>query len=120
MPDQLVVDLSRDNNQATVLSWPAGCGTLSRVTVQPAAWPLGSGELDDLRWYLEDYLQAPYGVWEDRGPLVREKLAGWGELVFGAVFAALRLRRPTSTPGSRAWRWWFAQLTRGRLPCRGN
>ena len=88
MPDQLVVDLSRDNNQATVLSWPAGCGTLSRVTVQPAAWPLGSGELDDLRWYLEDYLQAPYGVWEDRGPLVREKLAGWGELVFGAVFAA--------------------------------
>src|SRR5581483_5435083 len=87
MPGQLVVDLSSDGH-ATVLSWPDGCGTLIHVSVQPAAWPLGSAELDDLRWYLEDYLQAPYGVWEDRGPLVREKLAGWGELVFGALFAA--------------------------------
>src|SRR5262249_31157971 len=42
--------------------------------------------LEDLRWYLEDYLQAPFGVWDDRGPAIQEQLAGWGELVFGSVF----------------------------------
>jgi hypothetical protein len=50
-------------------------------------WTLTAGPLEDLRWYLEDYLLAPYGVWEERGPAIREKLAGWGELVFGSVFA---------------------------------
>jgi hypothetical protein len=27
-------------------------------------------------------------VWEERGPAVAGKLAGWGELVFGSVFGA--------------------------------
>jgi hypothetical protein len=36
---------------------------------------------------LEDYLLAPYGVWEERGPAVREKLPQWGKQVFGSVFA---------------------------------
>ena len=35
---------------------------------------------------LEDYLLAPFGVWQDRGPAVRDKLAGWGDEVFGSVF----------------------------------
>jgi hypothetical protein len=58
---------------------------VSRV---PVSWPLGAEALEDLRWYLEDYLLAPFGVWEDRGPLVRGKLAGWGDEVFGSVFGA--------------------------------
>ena len=54
----------------------------------PFTWPLDANVLEDLRWYLEDYLLAPFGVWEDRGPAVRAKLAGWGEEVFGRVFGA--------------------------------
>ena len=30
--------------------------------------------------------EAPFGVWEDRGPAVQERLAGWGDQVFGSVF----------------------------------
>jgi tetratricopeptide (TPR) repeat protein len=85
MPDRLVVDLGGDG-QATVLSWPEG-GLPEEVSESSLAWPLDGDALEDLRWYLEDYLQAPYGVWEEHGPAVRDKLAGWGEQVFGSVFA---------------------------------
>ena len=44
----------------------------------PLAWPLDADALEDLRWYLEDYLLAPFGVWEERGPAVRESWPGGG------------------------------------------
>ena len=75
----------RADGQAKVLSWPDG-GIPEEMSQAPLAWPFDADALEDLRWYLEDYLQAPYGVWEERGPGVREKLAGWGNLVFGSIF----------------------------------
>ena len=86
MPDRLLVDLGNDG-QAEVLAWPDE-GMPERVSRAPLAWPLDGAVLEDLRWYLEDYLLAPFGVWEDRGPAVQEKLAGWGDLVFGSVFGS--------------------------------
>jgi tetratricopeptide (TPR) repeat protein len=88
VPDRLLVDLDPGldgTGQAGVLWWP-GVGLPEPLSRAPLAWPLDADALEDLRWYLEDYLIAPYGVWEDRGPLVREKLAAWGDLVFGSVF----------------------------------
>ena len=84
MPDRLVVDLG-GGGQATVLLWPES-GIPEEVARSPLAWPLDADALEDLRWYLEDYLAAPYGVWEERGPAIREKLAAWGDQVFGSVF----------------------------------
>ena len=84
--DRLLVDLGGDG-QARVLSWPDD-GLPEEVSRAPLAWPLDGAALEDLRWYLEDYLLAPFGVWEDRGPAVQGKLAGWGELVFGSVFGS--------------------------------
>lgn len=86
MPDRLVVDLGGDG-QAGVLWSPEG-GLAEEVSRAPLAWPLEAGALEDLRWYLEDYLPAPFGVWEDRGPAVRGRLAGWGDEVFASVFGA--------------------------------
>ena len=51
-------------------------------------FPLDDQAREDLRWYLEDYLPAPYAVWEDRGQAIADKLAGWGEALFQAVFGA--------------------------------
>ena len=90
MPDRLLVDLRQDG-QASVMTWPDG-GMPEEVSTAPLTWPLDGDALEDLRWYLEDYLQAPFGVWEDRGPAVQAKLAGWGDAVFASVFGAGRSR----------------------------
>ena len=90
MPDRLLVDLGGDG-QAVTSSWPDG-GLPEEVSRAPLSWPLDADVLEDLRWYLEDYLLAPFGVWEDRGPAVAGKLAGWGEEVFGSVFGPGRVR----------------------------
>jgi hypothetical protein len=84
VPDRLLVDLGGEG-QAKVLWWPDG-GLPEEVSQAPLAWPVDGDALEDLRWYLEDYLQAPFEVWKDRGPAVRAKLPGWGDLVFGSVF----------------------------------
>jgi hypothetical protein len=83
--DRLLVDLCGDG-QAKVSSWP-DCGFPEEVSRGPMAWPLDGEALEDLRWYLENYLLAPFGVWEDRGPAVRERLPDWGEQVFASVFS---------------------------------
>lgn len=82
---RLVVDLGGDG-QAKVLWSPGDGGLTEELSQAPLAWPLKAEALEDLRWYLEDYLPAPFGVWEDRGPAVRAKLAGWGEQAFASVF----------------------------------
>ena len=84
MPHRLVVDL-RGDGEADVLSWPEQ-GVPELVSRVPLGWPLDGDALEELRWYLEDYLQAPYGVWENRGPAVRDRLAAWGGQVFNSVF----------------------------------
>jgi tetratricopeptide (TPR) repeat protein len=81
----LVVDLGGDG-QLAVSSWPEA-GFAEEVSQTPLAWPLDADALEDLRWYLEDYLLAPYGVWEGRGPAIGDKLVDWGKQVFGSVFA---------------------------------
>ncbi len=86
MTGRLVVDLAADGC-VLVSAWPDG----NKEPDAPGApselvWPLDSEALEDLRWYLEDYLRAPYGVYEDRGPQVEARLARWGEAVFAAVF----------------------------------
>jgi tetratricopeptide (TPR) repeat protein len=84
--DRLLVDL-RGDGQARVM-WAADGGQEKQVSRSALAWPLDDGALEDLRWYLEDYLVAPFGVWEERGPLVAGRLRDWGELVFASVFGA--------------------------------
>ena len=86
MVDRLLVDLAEDGLM-TVSTWPEG-GLPETVSRAELEWPLDDAVLEELRWYLEDYLRAPFGVYEDRGPLVRERLAGWGRAVFAAVFGS--------------------------------
>jgi hypothetical protein len=77
LPDRLLVDLGGDG-QAKVLSWPDG-GLPEEVSGAPLVWPLGGDALDDLRWYLENYLLAPYGVWEERARRSGRRPGGPGE-----------------------------------------
>ncbi len=83
--DRLVVDLDAAG-WASVSAWLDG--ESPRVVGAPVALtrPLDSGELADLRWYLEDYLRVPFGVYEQRGPRIAERLPEWGQAMFAALF----------------------------------
>jgi tetratricopeptide (TPR) repeat protein/tRNA A37 threonylcarbamoyladenosine biosynthesis protein TsaE len=82
--DRLLVDLAEDG-RVSVGTWLDG---QYPETGNPCelAWPLDDDALEDLRWYLEDYLRAPFGVYGERGPMVEAALTGWGRAVFSAVF----------------------------------
>lgn len=54
--------------------------------VEPWDPPLSGREAEDLRWYLEEYLRAPFAVWEDRGESIRQLLPQWGGRLFQSVF----------------------------------
>jgi len=84
--DRLFVDLAADGrvSVSTMLEGELPGGTAGEPGV--LAWPLDADALEELRWYLEDYLRAPFGVYEERGPWVAARLASWGEAVFGTVF----------------------------------
>jgi hypothetical protein len=86
VPDRLLVDVGVDG-WVKVSSWPENAAP-ELVARAPLEWPLDGEALEDLRWYLEDYLLAPFGVWDDRGPAVRDRLRGWGDQVFGSVFGS--------------------------------
>jgi hypothetical protein len=84
--DRLLVDLGADGQVSvgTLLDGELPAMAEPRELV----WPLDDDALEDLRWYLEDYLRAPFGVYGERGPRVEAALAGWGQAVFSAVFGA--------------------------------
>ena len=84
--NRLIVDLGPDG-LVTVGTWPDG-GLPKTVSQAHLEWPLDDEALENLRWYLEDYLRAPFGVWEDRGPRIAAQLAEWGEAVFASVFGS--------------------------------
>jgi hypothetical protein len=71
-----------------VSSWRAG--ELAPSPVDEASqveWPLPAEALEELRWYVEDYLRVPYGLYGERGPQVAERIRGWGQALFAALFA---------------------------------
>ena len=91
--DRLIIDLGRDG-RVRLSTWVEGEFPDSVEGEPPALdWPLGAEALEDLRWYLEDYLGAPFGVYGDRGPVVAEQLGAWGAQVFSALFGGVSALR---------------------------
>ncbi|MEU8530065.1 MULTISPECIES: CHAT domain-containing tetratricopeptide repeat protein [Streptomyces] len=108
MAERLLLDVAEDGRVA-LLAWPEGEAYPQGVG-EPVAldWPLDRAALDELRWYLEDYLRAPFGVYGERGSQVAGRLPEWGEQVFEAVFGAgpardayLRARARAEARGGR-------------------
>ncbi|MDX3538946.1 tetratricopeptide repeat protein [Streptomyces sp. MB09-01] len=88
MTDRLLVECGADG-LVTVREWPSG-ELYPTVAAQaaPLRWPLDKHDLEELRWYLEQYLSTPFGVYGDRGSAVETQLPVWGARIFKAVFAA--------------------------------
>jgi tetratricopeptide (TPR) repeat protein len=96
--NRLIVDLA-ENGTARICQAVSGEPLVTGDPV-PFVWPLDADTIEDLRWYLEDYLLAPFAVYEGRGTRIEAELPGWGESLFASVFgsgaardAYLRLRQ---------------------------
>ncbi|WBB52006.1 tetratricopeptide repeat protein [Verrucosispora sp. WMMD573] len=63
---------------------------------------LDEDALADLRWYLEDFLRAPFGAYAERGEGVATRLIEWGRAMFAVVFGTApeeyELLRASSAP----------------------
>ena len=77
--------------------------------------------LPELCWYLEDYLQAPFGVYPQLAECVAKTMRAWGALIFDALFAryardwyqdtrrqnfeGFRIKITSDSPEIMSWPW---------------
>ena len=88
MSDRLIVDLT-DDGRLLVGTWLDGESS-SEVVGEPLTlmWPLDSDALEDLRWYLEDYMDLPDGGAVTRARRIEGDLERWGRTLHDALFTA--------------------------------
>ena len=85
MPDRLVVEELADETVRVALR-REGQELAEPSEPMPFTSPFTAQHREDLRWYLEDYLLAPYAVYEERGQQIHGRLSGWGEALFDNLF----------------------------------
>jgi hypothetical protein len=90
-----ITDLDDGNVQ---ISWQTGNSVPRPCGPIRFEGPLTVADHVELRWYLEDYLQFPYGAERYRAAQVEQKMDQWGEALFAQVFAKL-----TTDPDPRAF-----------------
>jgi len=66
--------------------WQRGNEIIQYQHSIPFADPLSMEDKNELRWYLEEYLQFPYGAEEYRAEKLEQRMAEWGETLFNQVF----------------------------------
>ena len=64
----------------------------------PVTAPLGPVELNDLRWYLEEFALWPVGVFAQRAAATEADLPGWGQALYAAALGS-----PAAQGALTAW-----------------
>ncbi|MGV0108028.1 hypothetical protein NSTCB13_06939 [Nostoc sp. DSM 114160] len=68
------------------LSWQRGYESPRLAPEVAFQQPFDEENAAELRWYLEDYLQFPYGIFPDNAAKIEQKLQQWGQELFELVF----------------------------------
>ncbi|MBH8571881.1 CHAT domain-containing protein, partial [Nostocaceae cyanobacterium CENA369] len=68
------------------LSWQRGYESPRLAPEVAFEQPFDEEKLTDLRWYLEDYLKFPYGIFPANAAKIEQKLQQWGQELFELVF----------------------------------
>jgi hypothetical protein len=80
--------ISDQGNSQITISWQRGNSPPKSYQPIPFEDPLNTEAHSELRWYLEDYLQFPYGAESYRAQKIEEKMTTWGEALFKQAFPA--------------------------------
>ncbi|NES19853.1 MAG: tetratricopeptide repeat protein [Symploca sp. SIO3E6] len=68
------------------LSWQRGQSMPRTAPSVAFTHPFDKEILAELRWYLEEYLSFPYGIFPDNATKIEQKFQDWGEELFELVF----------------------------------
>ncbi|WP_334788464.1 CHAT domain-containing protein [Nostoc sp.] len=68
------------------LSWQRGYESPRLAPEVRFQQPFDEEKAAELRWYLEDYLKFPYGIFPDNAVKIEQKLQHWGQQLFELVF----------------------------------
>lgn len=68
------------------LSWQRGYESPRFASEVAFHQPFDEENAAELRWYLEDYLKFPYGIFPDNAVKIEQKLQHWGQHLFELVF----------------------------------
>ncbi|MEH2093942.1 tetratricopeptide repeat protein [Nostoc sp.] len=68
------------------LSWQRGYESPRFASEVAFQQPFDEENAAELRWYLEDYLKFPYGIYPDNAVKIEQKLQHWGQQLFELVF----------------------------------
>ncbi|BAY26859.1 TPR repeat-containing protein [Calothrix sp. NIES-2100] len=75
------------------LSWQRGYESPRLAPEVRFQQPFDEDNLTDLRWYLEEYLRFPYGIFPDNAAKIEQKLQHWGQELFELVFRSTEKAR---------------------------
>ncbi|MFN6463062.1 MAG: tetratricopeptide repeat protein [Nostoc sp. DedVER02] len=73
-------------NDKIRLSWQRGYESPRFAPEVAFQQPFDEENAAELRWYLEDYLKFPYGIFPDNAVKIEQKLQHWGQHLFELVF----------------------------------
>ncbi|MHC5734318.1 tetratricopeptide repeat protein [Nostoc sp.] len=73
-------------NDKIQLSWQRGYESPRFASEVAFQQPFDEENAAELRWYLEDYLKFPYGIFPDNAVKIEQKLQHWGQQLFELVF----------------------------------
>ncbi len=73
-------------NDKIQLSWQRGYESPRFASEVAFQQPFDKENAAELRWYLEDYLKFPYGIFPDNAVKIEQKLQHWGQQLFELVF----------------------------------
>jgi len=85
----------RANAKATAQFHPSDASAAKPSTDFSFEAPLGEIEAGDLRWYLEQYIDWPVGIFKERAQLIEKQLPEWGTCLLDTL--------PKDTEPVKAW-----------------
>ncbi|MDJ0705471.1 MAG: hypothetical protein QNJ46_19510 [Leptolyngbyaceae cyanobacterium MO_188.B28] len=84
------------------LSWQRGQAAPRTAPTVPFEHPFDTPVLEEVRWYLEEYLNFPYGLEPDRARQVEQSFQIWGEQLFELIFRSSEEARTFFQEATRA------------------
>jgi hypothetical protein len=84
------------------LSWQRGQASPRMTDPVTFHHPFDEKALTNIRWYLEEYLRFPYGIYPDQATAIERQFQAWGKQLFELIFRSSERGRDFFQEATRA------------------